>query len=260
LKLYNEWPENERDELGSSWFLERVNHQDPMNALFVEAQKKGSKVELPKADCTVVYFSSSGDEIAELELDWDAYFAGQNNALKVLADECRKRPGYSLVVRSHPHKRIKPKQDVAEWMEAVEQAQPDMHLDPFADADSYELMRQADIVVTYGSTTGVEAAFARKPVIVMGPCAYDKLGCAIGVATVDELSDALDEHDPGYWPGAVSYGLMMKRRGFTYQFVRRNSGGIRSLASIEFREANKTTLDISHALNRFERWRLTRKK
>jgi len=260
LKLYNEWPENERDELGSSWFLERVNHQDPMNALFVEAQKKGSKVELPKADCTVVYFSSSGDEIAELELDWDAYFAGQNNALKVLADECRQRPGYSLVVRSHPHKRIKPKQDVAEWLEAVEQAQPDLHLDPFADADSYELMRQADIVVTYGSTTGVEAAFARKPVIVMGPCAYDKLGCAIGVATVDELSDALDEHDPGYWPGAVSYGLMMKRRGFTYQFVRRNSGGIRSLASIEFREANKTTLDISHALNRFERWRLTRKK
>ncbi|MEI6405868.1 MAG: hypothetical protein WCO64_08890, partial [Actinomycetes bacterium] len=109
LKLYNEWPENERDELGSSWFLERVNHEDPMNALFVEAQKKGSKVELPKAECVVVYFSSSGDEIAELELDWDAYFAGQNNALKVLADECRQRPGYSLVVRSHPHKRIKPK-------------------------------------------------------------------------------------------------------------------------------------------------------
>jgi hypothetical protein len=260
LKLYNEWPENERDELGSSWFLERVNHQDPMNALFVEAQKKGSKVELPKADCTVVYFSSSGDEIAELELDWDAYFAGQNNALKVLADECRQRPGYSLVVRSHPHKRIKPKQDVTEWMEAVEQAQPDLHLDPFADADSYELMRQADIVVTYGSTTGVEAAFAHKPVIVMGPCAYDKLGCAIGVATVEELDKALDMRDSGSWEGAVSYGLMMKRRGFSYQFVQKNAQGIRVLGTNQFTEANKITLDISHALNRFERWRLTRKK
>ncbi|CAB4902471.1 MAG: hypothetical protein F2923_02255 [Actinobacteria bacterium] len=260
LKLYNEWPADERDELGSSWFLERVNHEDPMNSLFVEAQKKGSKVELPAAECTVVYFSSSGDEIAELELDWDAYFAGQNNALKVLADECRKRPGYSLVVRSHPHKRIKPKQDVDEWMEAVELAHPDLHLDPFADADSYELMRQADIVVTYGSTTGVEAAFARKPVIVMGPCAYDKLGCAIGVATIEELSQALQERNPGSWPGAVSYGLMMKRRGFTYQFVEKNNRGLRSLGAIEFSEANKTTLDISHALNRLERWRLTREK
>ena len=260
LKLYEHWPTAERDELGSSWFLERVNHEDPMNALFVDAQKKGAQIELPTADCTVVYFSSSGDEIAELELDWDAYFAGQNNALKVLADECRKRPGYSLVVRSHPHKRMKPRQDVDEWLQAVELAKPDLHLDPFADADSYVLMRQADIVVTYGSTTGVEAAFAHKPVVVMGPCAYDKLGCAIGVATNEELSHALNVRQPGDWSGAVSYGLMMKRRGFSYQFVKKNPGGMRSLGSTEFSEANKVTLNISHALNRFERWRLTRAK
>jgi hypothetical protein len=121
-------------------------------------------------------------------------------------------------------------------------------------------MRQADIVVTYGSTTGVEAAFAHKPVIVMGPCAYDKLGCAIGVATVEELDKALDMRDSGSWEGAVSYGLMMKRRGFSYQFVQKNAQGIRVLGTNQFTEANKITLDISHALNRFERWRLTRKK
>ena len=260
LAMYEQWPVDERDELGSRWFLERINHEDPANALFVDAQKKGVEIQLPEAECTVVYFSSSGDEIAELELDWDAYFAGQNNALKVLADECRKRPGYSLVVRSHPHKRMKPKRDVEEWLEAVAYAQPDMHLDPFSEADSYELMRQADIVVTYGSTTGVEAAFAKRPVIVMGPCAYDKLGCATGVATVEELGHALENREPGWWPGAVSYGLMMKRRGFTYEFVKKDDGGTRSLGGIEFREANKITLDISHLENRFTRWRLTRNK
>lgn len=258
LSLYEQWPEWERNDIGGSWFLERVNHEDPQNALFVEAQRKGSRVALPQAERTIVYFSSSGDEIAELELDWDAFFAGQENALKVLSEECKKRPGYSLVVRSHPHKRMKPKQDVSDWLNAVEIANPDLHLDPFADADSYELMRQADVVVTYGSTTGVEAAYAGKPVIVMGPCAYDHLGCALPVATVTELSEALDNAEPGSWEGAVSYGLMMKRRGFSYEHVLKDVKNQRTLAGVPLKDANKLTLDASHLLNRLQRWWLTR--
>ena len=258
LKMYDEWPSNERDEIGSSWFLERVNHEDPLNALFVEAQRKGSRVELPDAERIVVFFSSSGDEIAELELNWDAYFQGQENALKILSEECSRRPGYSLVVRSHPHKRMKPKQDVADWLEAVKLADPGLHLDPFADADSYELMRQADIIVTYGSTTGVEAAFAKKPVIVMGPCAYDHLGCAIAVTNVKELSSALESAEAGSWAGAVSYGLMMKRRGFTYMHVKKARNNQQALSGITFRNANKLTLNLSHLLNRARCWWLTR--
>lgn len=259
LDMYADWPLAERDAIGGSWFLERVNHQDPANAIFVEMQEQGRATDLPEAEVSVVYFSSSGDEIAELELDWDAYFAGQENALATLAEECRKRPGYSLVVRSHPHKRLKPKQDLAEWMAAVEHARPDLHLDPYSIADSYQLMRQADVVVTYGSTAGVEAAFAHKPVIVMGPCAYDKLGCAVGVSSVEELASALDSPAAGDWPGAVSYGLMMKRRGFTYAFVRRQADGACRLGEVELAEPSKLVLDFSHLINRLEKWRLTRR-
>ncbi|HBJ73695.1 MAG TPA: hypothetical protein DDY88_08350 [Actinobacteria bacterium] len=259
LEMYERWPAHERDVIGSSWFLERVNHEDPGNAIFVEMQEQGRLTELPAAEVSVVYFSSSGDEIAELELDWDAYFAGQEHALAVLADECRRRPGYSLVVRSHPHKRLKPKQDLAEWMAAVDRAQPDLHLDPYSVADSYQLMRQADVVVTYGSTAGVEAAFAHKPVVVMGPCAYDKLGCAVGVSTVQELAMALDAPAAGSWSGAVSYGLMMKRRGFTYAFVERQASWVCTLGGVALREPSKLVLDSSHLINRFEKWRLTRR-
>lgn len=258
LEMYGNWPPEERDIIGSQWFEERVRHEDPMNALFVEAQRRGATLELPAGECVVAYFSSSGDEIAELDLDWDAYFAGQPSALRTLAELCRQRQGYRLIVRSHPHKRMKPKRDVEDWLKAVDEAQPDVHVDPYSEVDSYELMRQADIVVTYGSTTGVEAAYARKPVIVMGPCAYDKLGCATGVSSPEELDLALDTRTPGWWPGAVAYGLMMKRRGFTYGYVRKDERGIRSLAGVPMTDASKPVLDLSHALNRFQRWRLTR--
>jgi hypothetical protein len=260
LNMYNQWPESERDEIGSSWFLERVNHQDPANALFVEAQRKGALVELPDAERLVVFFSSSGDEIAELQLNWADFFGGQPQALQLLADECRKKPGYALVVRSHPHKRMKPAQDVVDWLKAVDDAAPDLHLDPYSEVDSYELMRKADVVVTYGSTTGVEAAFAGRPVIVMGPGAYSQLGCAQQVSSREELSNALENATGGAWEGAVAFGLMMKRRGFRYKHVKRTPDGHLSLAGVPLVESNKLTLDVSHLLNRFHNWRATSRR
>lgn len=258
LRMYDSWDPAERDELGSSWFEERRHHLDASNALYVESQEIGTRIEHPNTECLVAYFSSSDDELVELEVDWDSYFGGQPAALALLAEECRKRPGYTLVVRSHPHKRMKPRQDLLDWLEAVEAAQPDVHLDPYSPIDSYELMRQADIVVTYGSTSGVEAAYAKQPVIVMGPSAYDELGCATRVLTAEEIGAALEARSPGNWPGAVSYGLMMKRRGFSYEYVTRDDRGVRSLAGIPFDESSPRVLHLSHILDRLQRWNLTR--
>lgn len=258
LAMYEKWPVTERDVIGSQWFEDRANHGDPTNAVFVEAQQKGAGVQLPPATCTVVYFSSSGDEIAELDLDWDAYFAGQPEALRTLAEQCRSMPGYQLVVRSHPHMRLKPKRDLADWLAAVSEAGPDLHVDPFSEVDSYALMRQADVVVTYGSTTGVEAAYAGKPVVVMGPCAYDELGCATAVSTAAELKTALEKREAGTQSGAVAYGLMMKRRGFVYQYVHRDPDDLRSLNGIEFSEARPLVLNLSQILRKRQQRKLTR--
>ncbi len=223
LSLYDRWDPAERDELGSSWFLDRTEHRDPLNSLFVEAQKIGSMVDLPKDKKVVVYFSSSGDEISELDLDWNDFFGGQENALNLISKICAEDPNTYFVVRSHPHKRHKPSHDVSEWMKTVEQAQPDLHLDPHSDVDSYSLMRKADLVITYGSTSGIEAAFAGKPVIVMGPSAYNILGAAKQVFTEDELRAAMAEPTAGIWSTTVSFGLLMKRRGFNFQEIQKLS-------------------------------------
>ncbi|MDA9334086.1 hypothetical protein N9R12_01080 [Actinomycetota bacterium] len=214
LNLYERWDPRDRDNLGSQWFLDRTQHLDKTNVRFTEAQKIGSMVELPENKRIIVFFSSSGDEIIELDLDWDSYFCGQESALLLVAGICTEDPDIYFIVRSHPHKRHKPKNDVKEWMAAVESAAPDLHLDPHSAVDSYELMRSADLVITYGSTSGVEAAFARKPVVVLGPSAYNSLGCAIQPIDESQLRRAIKNPEPGLWNGAVSYGLLMKRRGF----------------------------------------------
>ena len=96
---------------------------------------------------------------------------------------------------------------------------PDLHIDAKSPVDSYELMKAADIVVTYGSTVGVESAYLGKPTIVMGPSAYGILGCAEEVHSPDELADALDGAKAADAERAVCYGLMMMRRGMVFRHV-----------------------------------------
>ncbi len=197
--------------------------------------------------------------MAELDFDWKQYFGGQGAALKALAEACRERPDTFLVVRSHPHKRIKPARDVEDWMADVAAAAPDMHLDPFSPIDSYTLMRRADVVVTYGSTTGIEAAFARKPVIVMGPSAYGELGCVTVVQSEEQLKAALDDPEPGDWSGAVAFGLMMRKRGFRVRHIERLEGGGYRVGGVTLGEVRPAARHASHLLDRTRRAYLRRK-
>lgn len=243
--LYDSWDPRERDELGSRWFEDRRRHTDVRNARFVESQVVGRGIELPEDKNIVVFFSSSGDEISELDVDWGDYFYGQPGALKAVAKACSERDDLFLVVRTHPHKRMKPRQDVEDWHQAVADAAPNLHLDEWSDVDSYTLMDQADIVVTFGSTTGVEAAYARKPVLVMGPSAYDELGCATRISDGSVLRHAVAHPSPGTWEGAIAYGLMMKRRGFNFAKLEKN-GSERFLSDVQLKDARSPVLKISH--------------
>lgn len=255
--LYARWDPHERDEIGSRWFIQRRQHKDARNALFVESQTVGRGIDLPRDRRIVVFFSSSGDEISELDVEWSEYFHGQENALAAVAEICKASDEHFVVVRTHPHKRMKSRRDVADWHAAVASCAPDLHLDEWSNVDSYTLMDQADVVITYGSTTGVEAAFNKKPVIVLGPSAYDELGCAVRVRDEDELRRALQTLDPGRWEGAVSYGLMMNRRGFMNEFLLEDSARDR-MSKEEICDARPTALKISHWLGTRQWRRLAR--
>lgn len=254
--MYENWPQPEGDAIGSSWFIDRRDHAEALNAKFTGDQRKGLGIERTSNETVVTYFSSSGDEIAELDLDWADFFNGQEGAVLAVAEACREL-GHRFVVRTHPHKRSKPRRDVQDWHAAVAAANPDLHLDEHSPVDSYTLMQQSDVVVTFGSTTGVEAGFAECPVIVLGPCAYDELGCATPVRNQAELMEALRSVTPARKQTAIAYGLMMKRRGFAFRYLNRNDDGTRSLAGINIIEPQELIRHLSHRLKRWELSRLT---
>lgn len=256
-EMYEAWDPVERVAIGGGWFEDRRQHTDPRNTLFTESQTVGRGLDLNENKRVIVFFSSSGDEISELDVDWSEYFHGQPGALKAVAEICRSN-GDLLVVRTHPHKRMKPKLDVEQWYQIVQEVQPDIHVDEWSDIDSYALMDQADVVVTYGSTTGVEAGYAGRPVIVLGPSAYDVLGCAVRPRTIEELGRALSDPPQGNKEAAMAYGLMMKRRGFNNSYVHSDSSGRKVLGSHVLKDSRHPVLVASDISKKFQHSRLTR--
>jgi hypothetical protein len=142
-------------------------------------------------------------------------------------------------------------------MDTVDSIGPDLHLDPHSEVDSYELMRAADLVITYGSTSGVEAAFAKRPVVVMGPSAYNSLGCATQVTNESELRAAIHAPTTGNWSGAVSYGLMMKRRGFNYSHITAEKEGEFRIGHTQVKDSPQFIKNLSSLISRRKRRQLT---
>jgi len=244
--MWSDWG-SDRDEIAHAWFANRENRSEPGIEVFIGEQEPDHLPELPTDQTLVTFFSSSGDEIVELDLDWNLYFGSQVNALRTLASMVDDIPGVTLIVRTHPHMRLKPEDDLKRWVAAVKEIGRNIHIGPDSPADSYALMRASDLVITYGSTSGIESAYRHRPTAVMGPSAYQLLGCVTPLTNQEELARWL-ESPPAIRPEvALPYGLMMQRRGFNLNWLSRNADGTVGRGEKLLSEPSVTARKISHA-------------
>ena len=246
ITMWSDWG-TDRDEIAHAWFANRENRSEPGIEVFIGEQKPEHLPELPTDQTLVTFFSSSGDEIAELDLDWDQYFGSQVEALRTLASMVDGIPDMTLIVRTHPHMRLKPKDDLKHWVAAVEEIGRNIHIGPDSPTDSYALMRASDRVITYGSTSGIESAYRGRPTAVMGPSAYQLLGCVTPLTNEEELARWL-ESPPAIRPElALPYGLMMQRRGFNLSWLASNADGTVGKGDKLLREPSVNARKVSHA-------------
>lgn len=245
--MWDSWGPDKED-IARDWFANRENRSEAGMDVFLGLQQPEVLPDLPTDHQLVVFFSSSGDEIAELDLDWSAYFNSQEEALRTLAEVCHHLPDTTLIVRTHPHMRLKPQDDRDRWVAAVESIGNNIHVEPESPIDSYALMRKADRVITYGSTSGIEAAFRGTPTAVMGPSAYQRLGCVTPIHTVEGLEQWLTSKPDIHPDKALPYGLMMQRRGFNREWLTQTKAGELFHGNMHLSEASPLARKLSHRL------------
>ena len=169
----------------------------------------------------VAYFSSTDDEYVAVGdiVKWDRW-PDQLSAVRSLIEVVRKDPNLELVIRLHPHLSKKHPYDLECWRE-MELPVNAQILDPLDPTDSYSLLEQADVVVTSGSTIGIEAVYWGKPSVCLGPSLYSQLEAVYLPADERELAETLSRHDLLAVPDkALPYGYYMATNGIPFMYYK----------------------------------------
>ncbi len=180
----------EREEIGHSFFARRRNGDGIGWYSFVQDQVRGKAPERIPGRRRIVYFSSSDDEYAAIsDTVAPGRWGDQIRAVQDLIGVCEGLDDVELVVRVHPHLGKKSSAERSRWHGL---SGANVRLIPAeSKVDSYALLDSADVVVTYGSTIGIEAAYWGKPSVLVGPSTYAGLGVCFEPATKAELAELL---------------------------------------------------------------------
>ncbi len=209
-----------RIQLASQWYEDRVRRVEKNWHSFVKQQQLG---QLPEKwnpqQKNVTIFCSSDDEFVAIGDVWkNNLFPNQVTAISWLAEQLeRSAPEIHLTLRVHPNLAAVNNRRKQEML-ALDG--PNLTIvPPEATVDSYELMRASDIVVTFGSSIGIEAVYWDRPSVLLGPSFYQNLG---GIYRAESPAQALEflqqQLSPREKQGALMYGFWQQTRGHRHQF------------------------------------------
>jgi len=179
-------------EQASQWFVERRERRPRDWPSFTTMQTRSRLPENLNPGRLIAYFSSSDDEYVAIgdEYRW----RGWTNQLEAVSDLIRVVEALGnahLVIRIHPHLMSKHPRERTRWM-ALDGTSPALTvIGPESDVDTYALMETANVVVTGGSTAGIEAVYWGRPSVLLGPSDYDELGAVHRPTDATSLAEML---------------------------------------------------------------------
>ena len=126
----------------------------------------------------ISFFTSSDDEYEAIEgsnlrfKEW----INQGIAIRMIS-QIVKDLGYYMIVRVHPNLTNKHQAEKIRWMKHKEFIQENgfYWINEDNPESSYKLIEKSDLIITSGSTIGLEAIYLGKPSITIAECYYDSI-------------------------------------------------------------------------------------
>jgi len=203
----------EKIEIARSFYEKRRNNEIAADSkIYTLNQKYGKLPENWNPNLiNLVIFNSSEDEFASIGKDWDykAIFKNQEEGIKYIINNISD-PNVHFYLRVHPnlnniqygyHKRL---------YELNSKFSNFTVIASDSAISTYSLMDAADKIVVFGSSTGVEAAYAKKPVILLGGSYYYHLNVAYIPNNETELIEFIKQPlEPKPLLGVYQYGFYL---------------------------------------------------
>ncbi len=134
-------------------------------------------------------FLSSQDEFESLGRDWRSPFPDYASVLKVA---CQNHPEDLFCIRFHPNQSDIVSDIITPFREIETLPNARVYY-PTDTANTYTLVDWSDLVITFGSTVTVEACWAGKPVIMLGPSYFDELDVSYNPQTAEKFAALLQQ-------------------------------------------------------------------
>ncbi len=204
--------------IAHEFFARKRARDDRDWKVFVDDQEPGALPARPPGRRHIVFFTSSDYEMEYVGRESNGLFIDQQTAIEHLVRWASARSDVTLTIREHPHSREVQPENRA-WLMRIS-AENVFVVHGESPVDSYALMDSADVVVSAGSTMGIEAAYAGRASIVVEPAYYSDLGCVYEPRTIGDLEALLE--DPALLPlpveASLPVGYYLANYGIPYRY------------------------------------------
>lgn len=185
--------EKDRERIARSFFEKRRNGKTAGDRVYTNHQVQGALPEdWNETKENIVIFNSSEDEFVAIGKEWDeTLFPTQLDGVMQIVEHYQQDKQKHFYLKIHPN-----------LIPVKYRYHLDLYTLKYANltiipADSpistYAMMDAASKVLVFGSTTGIEAAYWKKAVILLGPAIYQNLGCCYKPKNVEQLWELLDQ-------------------------------------------------------------------
>ncbi len=221
--------ETDKIEMASQWFTERKSGKEQAWYSFTQSQNETPDF-INKDKINIIIFNSSQDEFETIEGWENDVYKSQNQGIFKLAHALQNDKSIDVYLRIHPNLRHVNNSQTKPLSRLKNRYQNFHVIDADSPVNSYKLMDIADCIITFGSTMGIEAAFFKKPSLLVGRSYYEHLDACTIIQSHQELLDIIinkkfrlpDKIKDRRKYNASKYGFYMQTDGINFEIFKQD--------------------------------------
>ena len=219
----------DKKKIGIGWFEERRNNKTTNFPTFIAQQEKGLLPEtFASENINIGIFNSSEDEFVGFDEYKNPLYENQNEALQKILSSFINRPEIKFYLRIHPFLSQVDNSQTRFITELQKRFTNLGVIEPDSPISTYSLLDACDLIITFGSTVGIEAVYAKKPSILIGNAIYEDLKGIIKPKSHAELISVISNFaDKNELPESFyreedffKYGFFMVEGGTPLKFAK----------------------------------------
>lgn len=210
--------------MADKWFTDKIHGQHKDDKNYTENQKKSLLPDnFNRSKINISIFNSSEDEMKAIEEWQHNIYSTQNEAIKTIVEHYQPKEKIHFYLRMHPNLANLNNTQVND---ALSLKYTNLTIIPSSDPiDTYALIDSSDIVISFGSTVGLEATYKNKISIMLGKSFYSDMNAVYEPKSFDEVFDLINNVNnlvPKPKENALPYAYYVSNRGenflnFTYE-------------------------------------------